>query len=133
MVDRVGAVFPARISGVARFGLFARLDETGADGIIPINSLPDDYYIHDEKRHALVGRRSRRVFSLAMPVQVKLVQADRLTGGMAFAIVEDKEYKSRSGFSGADRAMRDKKRDEKRSAKREKKKSPKQPSRRQRR
>ncbi len=89
MMDRVGATFPARISGVARFGLFARLDETGADGIIPINSLPQDYYFHDEKRQALIGKRSRREFKLAQPVLVRLEQADRLTGGMSFTIIED--------------------------------------------
>jgi ribonuclease R len=88
MADRVGVTFPARISGVARFGIFARLDETGADGIIPINSLPQDFYFHDEKRQALVGKRTGRVFQLAQPVTVKLEEADRLTGGLAFSIVE---------------------------------------------
>jgi ribonuclease R len=73
---------------VARFGIFARLDETGADGIIPMNTLPDDYYFHDEKRQALVGKRTKRVFQLAQPVVVKLEQADGLTGSMQFSIVE---------------------------------------------
>ena len=91
MMDRVGATFPARISGVARFGLFARLDETGADGIIPINSLPQDYYFHDEKRQALVGKRTRRTYQLAQPVVVKLETADRLTGSMQFSIVQSGE------------------------------------------
>ncbi|MER2520867.1 MAG: ribonuclease R [Bdellovibrionales bacterium] len=87
--DRVGATFPARISGVARFGLFARLNETGADGIIPLESLPDDHYWHDEKRQSLTGRRTRQTFRLAQPVLVRLEQADRLTGSMAFSIVAD--------------------------------------------
>jgi ribonuclease R len=88
MTDRVGATFPARISGVARFGLFARLDETGADGIIPIDTLPQDYYFHDEKRQALIGRRTKRMFQLAQPVVVRLEKADRLTGSMAFSLIE---------------------------------------------
>jgi ribonuclease R len=91
MADRVGATFPARISGVARFGLFARLDETGADGIIPLNTLPDDYYFHDEKQQALVGRRTKKVYQLAQRVVVKLTQADRLTGSMALTLVEEEE------------------------------------------
>jgi len=88
LMDRVGATFAARISGVARFGIFARIEENGADGIIPLNALPDDYYHHDEKRQALIGRRSKRVFRLADPVTVRLEQADRLTGSMSFTIVE---------------------------------------------
>lgn len=97
MADRVGAVFPARISGVARFGLFARLDETGADGIIPISTLPQDFYFHDEKRQALVGKRTGRLYQLSQAIQVKLEQADRLTGSMAFAIVEEEGKPTKIG------------------------------------
>lgn len=97
MADRVGAVFPARISGVARFGLFARLDETGADGIIPMNALPDDYYFHDEKAQALLGKRTRRRYQLAQKIMVRLETADRLTGGMAFSIVESDGEQPRKG------------------------------------
>ncbi|MGE3623991.1 MAG: ribonuclease R [Bdellovibrionales bacterium] len=94
MADKVGAVFPARISGVAKFGLFARLDETGADGIIPLSSLPNDYYHFDEKKQAYIGRRTKRVFQLAQAVAVRLEQADRLTGSMSFSIVEKKDSAS---------------------------------------
>lgn len=90
---RVGAEFSGRIQGVTRFGLFVALDETGADGLVPIRSLPDDFYIHDEKRHALIGRRSRRVYRLGATVRVRLREADGLTGGTIFEIV---------GTSGAD-------------------------------
>jgi ribonuclease R len=96
MADRVGATFSARISGVARFGLFARLDETGADGIIPMNTLPDDYYFHDEKRQALIGKRTKKTYQLAQPIMVKLTQADRLTGSMALCLVEEGDSLSKS-------------------------------------
>ena len=91
LADKVGAIFSGRISGVARFGLFARLDETGADGIIPFSALPQDYYNFDEKRRALVGQRGNRVYQLAMPVKVRLEKADKLTGSMSFAIVEEQK------------------------------------------
>jgi ribonuclease R len=86
--ERVGATFGGRISGVARFGLFVRLDETGADGIVPISTLPDDYYVHEEAKHRLIGSRSGRVFRLADRVSVTLVEADGMTGGTVFRIVE---------------------------------------------
>ena len=37
LADRVGAEFSGRVSGVQRFGLFVKLDETGADGLVPIH------------------------------------------------------------------------------------------------
>ena len=57
LADRVGEIVPGRVTGVTRFGLFVWLDETGADGLVPIASLPNDFYDHDEANHALVGRR----------------------------------------------------------------------------
>ena len=93
LAERIGDVFEGRISGVARFGLFARLDENGADGIIPFNDLPRDYYTYDEKNQSLVGRRTGRVFQLAQKVKVKLIKADKLTGSMAFTIVEEEGAK----------------------------------------
>ncbi|HAX91062.1 MAG TPA: ribonuclease R, partial [Rhodospirillaceae bacterium] len=94
MLDKVGAVFPARISGVARFGLFARLNETGADGIIPFNALPRDYYEYNEKRQAMVGQRHGRVYQLGSKINVRLEQADKLTGSMGFAIVDETDTKT---------------------------------------
>jgi ribonuclease R len=93
LADKTGAVFPARISGVARFGLFARLDETGADGMIPFNALPRDFYQFDEKKQALIGQRTKCTYQLGMPVKVRLDKADKLTGSLGFSIVEDKQPK----------------------------------------
>jgi ribonuclease R len=84
LADRVGATFAGRVNGVTRFGLFVSLDETGADGLVPISSLPGDFYVHDETRHCLIGRRGGMVFSLGDKVEVKLAEANPLTGSLVF-------------------------------------------------
>ncbi len=84
--ERIDGEFDGRISGVTRFGLFVSLSETGADGIIPIRTLPDDFYDHDEKQHALIGRRSRRLYRLGAAIRIRLAEADPVTGGMVFAV-----------------------------------------------
>ncbi len=88
LADRVGEIVPGRVAGVTRFGLFVRLDETGADGLVPITSLPNDFYDHDETNHALVGRRWGRVYRLGERVMVRLVQAEPLTGGLLLELIE---------------------------------------------
>jgi ribonuclease R len=89
LVSRVGATFPGRIGGVTRFGLFVTLDETGADGLVPIRSLvPNDYYVHDEPRHRLVGRSSGRIYVLGDAVEVRLREADMVTGGLLLELIE---------------------------------------------
>ena len=87
MAERIGATFPARISGVTRAGLFVALIENGADGFVPIASLGDDYYVHDEKRFALIGRRTGKVYQLGDPVEVRLLEAAPMAGGLRFEIV----------------------------------------------
>ena len=86
LADKIDAEFVGRISGVARFGLFVNLRGSGADGIIPISTLPNDFYDHDEDRHALVGRRTGRRFQLGQTVTVRLVEADPLTGGITLEL-----------------------------------------------
>jgi ribonuclease R len=88
LAGRVGESFPGRISGVTRFGLFVSLGETGADGLVPISSLPRDYYDHDERGHRLVGRSTGREYRLGAPVEARLKEANPATGGMIFELLE---------------------------------------------
>ncbi|HEX3888533.1 MAG TPA: ribonuclease R [Phenylobacterium sp.] len=89
LADRVGAEFDGRITGVTRFGLFVRLDETGADGLVPVSKLGGEYFVHDDKSHALVGERSGARWPLGMTVTVKLVEATPITGGLLFGMVSE--------------------------------------------
>jgi len=86
---RVGASFPGRINGVTRFGLFITLEESGADGLVPIGSLPGDYYHHEEAQHRLIGRRSGRIYRLGDPVTVRLAEANPVTGGLILKIIDE--------------------------------------------
>jgi ribonuclease R len=89
LADRIGAQFIARIGGVTRFGLFVTLADTNADALIPIGSLPDDYYIHDEDHHLLRGRHNRKEYKLGDTVEVTLAEADPLTGSLICNILDN--------------------------------------------
>jgi len=94
----IGTVFSARITGLAPFGLFVTLPESGADGLIPISSLPSDYYDHEAARHRLVGRRSSRSFALGDAVTVTLVEADAIGGRLVFRIEGESFARPRRGL-----------------------------------
>ncbi|MDO9246316.1 MAG: RNB domain-containing ribonuclease, partial [Phenylobacterium sp.] len=89
LADRVGATFAGRITGVTRFGLFIRLAETGADGLVPVSKLGGEFFIHDDRSHALVGERSGARWPLGMQVEVKLVEATPITGGLLFEMLSE--------------------------------------------
>jgi len=86
--ERIGAVFSGRVAGIARFGMFVKLDETGADGLVPIRSLGDEYFHHDADAQTLTGDRSGQVIGLGQRVTVKLSEAEAVTGGLILELME---------------------------------------------
>jgi ribonuclease R len=88
MTDKIGATFQARISGVTRFGLFVTVTGNGATGLIPLSSLPDDYWMHDEAKNCLIGRRTRMEYRLTQEITVRLAEATPITGGLIFGLAE---------------------------------------------
>jgi len=95
LADRIGATFQGRISGVTRAGLFVKLTDTGADGLIPIRSLGTEYFNYDETRHALVGSRSRAMHRLGDIVDVRLVEAAPVAGALRFELLSEAELPRR--------------------------------------
>jgi len=89
--ERVGASFPGKVRGVTRAGLFVALDETGADGLLPMSLLGPERYVFDERRHRLKGQRSGREFRLGDRVRVRLREADPVSGGIIFALADNRE------------------------------------------
>jgi ribonuclease R len=88
MQAHVGARFPGRISGVTRFALFVTLD-SGASGIVPLSTLQDDYWLHDERSQTLTGRRTGVTWRLGQAVDVRLMEASPITGGLLFHILNE--------------------------------------------
>ena len=89
LADRVGAEFDGRITGVAKFGLFVKLDETAADGFIPAGSLGDEYWVFDDGAAALVAEHSGRRYDLGMPVRVKLQEADAVSSSLLLEMLTE--------------------------------------------
>jgi ribonuclease R len=100
MEDRVGESFDARVSGVTRFGLFVRLAESGADGLVPIRSLGADYFRHDERSQSLTGERSHVTFRMGDILKVKLMEAAPVTGGLRFELAEGGSQRQRAPRPG---------------------------------
>ncbi|MGB3867663.1 MAG: ribonuclease R, partial [Xanthobacteraceae bacterium] len=99
LADRIGATFQGRISGVTRAGLFVKLDDTGADGLIPIRTLGTEYFQYDEARHALVDSRSGAMHRLGDVVHVRLVEAAPVAGALRFELLSTGDGEPRIGRS----------------------------------
>lgn len=87
LAKQTGAIFHGRIGGVVSAGLFVTLNELGAGGFVPVSTLGAGYFVYDKTRHALIGERSGETYQLGDPVEVRLVEATPVSGGMRFEIV----------------------------------------------
>ncbi len=83
--DRVGETFQARVTGLHKAGVFVRVADIGAEGLVPRSLLPDDYWEHDQARHMLIGRNTGLEFRLGDPIEVILQAAEPVSGGLLFA------------------------------------------------
>ncbi|MCC6806632.1 MAG: VacB/RNase II family 3'-5' exoribonuclease [Deltaproteobacteria bacterium] len=68
----VGQEFPAVVTGVTDFGVFARVLDPYIEGLIGVRSLSDDYYALDELGLRLIGRRNGRSIGLGDQIKVEI-------------------------------------------------------------
>ncbi|MFH1374556.1 MAG: ribonuclease R [bacterium] len=102
MARHLGDEFDGVISGVASYGFFVRLDNMGAEGLVRMSTIDDDYYRFDEKQHRMVGRASRRCFRLGDKIRVGVLKVDKINSGIDLFVVPPKGR--RSGKDGRKRA-----------------------------
>jgi len=70
MEERVGEQFDGLISQVSPFGFFVELERLFVEGLVHIASLPDDYFVYDEKGYRLVGKRSKKIYRIGDRVRI---------------------------------------------------------------
>ena len=76
MQDKVGMEFDAHVSGVTEWGMYAEIEPTKVEGMIPLRTIRSDFFEFDEKNFRIVGRRTRRVYTLGDPVRIRVKSAN---------------------------------------------------------
>ena len=81
------------ISGVTEWGIFVEIIATKCEGMIRMSDLTDDFYEFDEKRYRVVGRKTKKIFTLGdkIMVRVKKTDIDRRTIDLVFASDENSD------------------------------------------
>ncbi|WP_377192435.1 ribonuclease R [Ruegeria meonggei] len=85
--ERVGNEFSGRISGIARFGAFVKMDETGADGLVPVRSLGREFFHFDSEAGTLMGSDTGLTIAIGQRVTVRLTAATPVTGGLELELL----------------------------------------------
>lgn len=76
MRDHLGETFPAVVSGITEWGVYAELEENKIEGMIPMRDLDDDFYMFDEDNYCLVGHYTKKKFQLGDKIEIKIARAN---------------------------------------------------------
>ena len=106
--ERVGDLVDCRITGVQPFGFFATVEGLGGDGLVPVSTLGTEYFRFEEASQTLRGEDSEIVFASGQRLQLRLVEANPVSGGLRFALPDaDARPPARGGHGGRDRGGRE--------------------------
>ncbi|HLN73989.1 MAG TPA: ribonuclease R [Prolixibacteraceae bacterium] len=92
MMDKIGEEFKGVVSGVTDWGIFVEL-ENKCEGLVPVSSLDDDFYIFDEKNYCLVGRHTQQKYQLGDELMVEIVRANLEKKQLDFRLVREMGHK----------------------------------------
>jgi len=95
MDQRVGEEFDALVISTTKYGLFVELENLFIEGLVPIESLPGDRYTYHENVRKIIGRHTRREFSIGDKVRVLLERVDTLERKLQFSLVESKRVSTK--------------------------------------
>ena len=84
--------YPALVTDVRNFGFFVDVPGLAMSGLVPLSTIEDDFYVFDDRRRNLVGRRTRRVIKLGDRLTVQVAKVDRFKKQVDFCLaVEDRK------------------------------------------
>ena len=85
---KVGSSYPGIVTGCERFGLFVRLDDTCAEGLLPVRALGDRWLSFDDARMTLSDESSGVTWRLGQRVVVEVAGVDVPRGRIEFRLPE---------------------------------------------
>ena len=88
MEARVGEEFGALVISTTKYGMFVELEDLFVEGLVPIDTLPDDRYLYHENVRKIVGQHTRREFSIGDSVRVSPDRVDAAERKLQFSLLE---------------------------------------------
>ena len=72
MAKRLGEEYDGFIIGVKRNGFFVELLDHCVEGYVPVETIPDDLYVFNEKDHCLIGEGTRKVYRIGDKLRLRV-------------------------------------------------------------
>ena len=102
--ERNPQIFRAAIVDVRNYGLMVELPDALITGLVHVSSLTDDFYLFEPARRQLIGRRSRKRYSVGDELSVFVSRVDVFKRQVDFAIALPSEALRKRDRSKGSRA-----------------------------
>jgi ribonuclease R len=95
LAGRNPQIFSATVVDVRNYGLMVELPDALLTGLIHVSSLTDDFYLFEPARRQLIGRRTRKRFTIGDKLSVFVARVDLFKRQVDFAIAPTAEKSKR--------------------------------------
>ena len=102
MQDKIGQEFDGVVSGVTEWGMYVEIEPTKVEGMVPLRTIRSDFFEFDEERYRLVGRRTRKVYTLGDKVRIRVKETNLEQKLLDYELIEP-EIPGQAGDDGEGR------------------------------
>jgi ribonuclease R len=89
MQDHKDEVFDGVITGTTEWGIYVEISSNKCEGMVRIRDIKSDFYVFDDKQHAIIGQSSKKMYQLGDEVKIQVKKADLERKHLDFNLVED--------------------------------------------
>jgi ribonuclease R len=98
--------YPGLVIDVRNFGFFVDVSALGMSGLVHLSSVEDDFYVFEESRNHLIGRRTRRIIKLGDKVTVQIFKVDSFKKQVDFQLVTERRPQAPQRSQASQRPQR---------------------------
>lgn len=103
MQDKVGQEFEGTVSGITEWGMYVEIEPTKVEGMVMLREIKEDFFIYDEKNFCLIGKATRKKFTLGDKVRIKVYKTNLEQKLIDYTLVWDPEWNKKSSRKGVAR------------------------------
>ncbi len=103
MQEKVGQEFEGTVSGITEWGMYVEIEPTKVEGMVMLREIKEDFFIYDEKNYCLIGKATRKRFTLGDKVRIKVSKTNLEQKLIDYTLIWDPEWNKKSSRKGVAR------------------------------
>ena len=103
MQDKVGQEFEGSVSGITEWGMYVEIEPSKVEGMVMLREIKEDFFIYDEKNYCLIGKSTRKRFTLGDKVRIKVSKTNLEQKLIDYTLIWDPEWNKKASRKGVSR------------------------------